>query len=418
MTPVKRPNNALILAPLIAGGLFILWATVGALQSDSYDFWVFMEAGRKFMNAPGLLYEWTSSAQPTHVFLYPPFFAMFFAPLSLLPQSIAFGLWGFVSLLSFWVALVWLGRSLGLADEKLPRWAGLTTLIVGAGCLLDLEAGQVNQFLFALLATGIALLRSRRPVAAGLMFAFAAHFKALPVVLLIGLFVVGQERAAIAMVLGLVGGVLALGLGLCMVHGTTQGFASAFHLNVDYVGSLAAPTAAAAENTTALSGSRHNLSLPAAFRLWGEWLGSDARVRYAGLALGTFLTGIALKTWRRAKSSETIPLALGTMYFAVTVSNVTCWTWHLPVLALPVGAALAAKQSSGRLALVFAAASVFVFVPAMLALNPATEAIGTPVLAAGVPAVALLVMLCFCLGQLARASRTTPPDASAPPAPG
>ncbi len=116
---------------------------------------------------------------PVLNFLYPPWVAAFYAPLSFLPWEAARHLWFFLSLLLSGLGLAVAVRAV------LPRGAETRSALVAAfafACFYfpipyGLMAGQANDLLLFLMAGGLFLLSRERPLAAGLVLAPALFWK-------------------------------------------------------------------------------------------------------------------------------------------------------------------------------------------------------------------------------------------------
>ena len=114
---------------------------------------------------------------------YPPFFSVFFAPLSVLPFQVSYIIWFWISVASLWATLL---LSLKVAQTQhavlksfLWFWALSFTYPVN----FVLERGTPELFILFLMVAGFFLLNSRRRKSGSLLFIFATHFKIYPLIL-------------------------------------------------------------------------------------------------------------------------------------------------------------------------------------------------------------------------------------------
>ncbi|MCS7178676.1 MAG: glycosyltransferase family 87 protein [Anaerolineae bacterium] len=97
-----------------------------------------------------------------YAFITPPFFALLFVPLALLPYGLAFALWSFLGLVALWASV----RLMGIRSSRPFLWA-LTWFPVFAA----VSYGQNSLLSLFLLALTFRLWRDGRPWAAGLALA-------------------------------------------------------------------------------------------------------------------------------------------------------------------------------------------------------------------------------------------------------
>jgi alpha-1,2-mannosyltransferase len=176
----------------------------------SSDFVSFYAAGKLALTGtPALAYDqaahflaqqqFTVPGAPYQYFFYPPVFLLLFAPLALLPYTMAFYLFEFSTLAAFLLTM--------RAVLRQPGWGWIAPVLAFPAIFWTFGLGQ-NAFLTAALFGGFALLVDRRPALAGVLLGclcYKPHFGLLAPV---GLACGGHWRAFLAAgatVLGLVG---------------------------------------------------------------------------------------------------------------------------------------------------------------------------------------------------------------------
>ena len=148
---------------------------------------------------PWVEFAVTAGAPHPSAYIYPPFFAVVLAPLTLLPYHAAnlawFGL--NAALLAGSIAMllaagrVWLDRF-----DLLPAVVVIFTCLNFFPTIRALQCGQAGFVLLFLMAAGLLALVKGRDGAAGLCVALAAAIKLTPVVLIVWMAWVGRRRAA------------------------------------------------------------------------------------------------------------------------------------------------------------------------------------------------------------------------------
>jgi len=191
----------------VAGALSAAYVLVSAVNPARHlrqlDIDVYLMGARHLLD--GRLYL-TGLAQSPHLpFTYPPFAALVFTPLALLPTGPAQVLWSVVNVLALF-ALVRLSiRAVrpGIDGREVTLWSFV--LMAPAYAMepvsLTFSFGQVNLVLAALvlwdLTGDVRLGRSSgRPVPRGVLVGVAAAVKLTPLVFIPYLFVTGRARAA------------------------------------------------------------------------------------------------------------------------------------------------------------------------------------------------------------------------------
>jgi alpha-1,2-mannosyltransferase len=176
--------SAVLTAPL-AVGVFLVSDPVKAFEDFLDAYW---RAGRLVLDGPQQLrpmFEWGVDG-----FVNLPIVAFLFAPLGVLQPKLAaevFFVVGVLALIATWIVLV---RAFRLSS----RDAGLALLAFGSFGPLhySLKEGNTSHLLILPLVVGIALLRARRDLLAGMLFGAAAVIK-LPL-LLIGIYFLLRGR--------------------------------------------------------------------------------------------------------------------------------------------------------------------------------------------------------------------------------
>jgi hypothetical protein len=128
-------------------------------------------------------------------YIYPPHCAVLLLPLTLLPYSVALGLWRILNLAAY---LLCLGLLLYLTRERLsPRAARWLTLLSLATPMLFrvLQLAQISPLLLLSVVGGLYFLHTRRPVAAGVALAFGTVLKLSPILFVLWLLARREYRA-------------------------------------------------------------------------------------------------------------------------------------------------------------------------------------------------------------------------------
>jgi alpha-1,2-mannosyltransferase len=185
---------------IVSAGLATVEAVHQATNRLQVDMAVYLMGGRHLLD--GRLYL-VSLPNPPHLpFTYPPFAALVFAPLTVLPERTAQVLWSMVNVVALF-ALLWL--SLRAARPGLPRDRRLLwSLILMTPALwiepvhLTLGFGQVNIVLAALVLADLTghLRVGRRSLPRGVLVGVVAAIKLIPLVFVPYLFLTRQTRAA------------------------------------------------------------------------------------------------------------------------------------------------------------------------------------------------------------------------------
>ncbi|MGX7824263.1 glycosyltransferase 87 family protein [Actinokineospora sp. 24-640] len=251
-------------------------------------------------------------------FVYPPFAAILFTPLTLIPLEAIRHLWlvGNVALLGAVIAWCW--RRLAGPASHIPL-IHVVALFTGALFLLDavrvtVSLGQVNLVLMAVIVWD--LLRNRGRKWQGVGIGLAAAVKLTPLIFVVYLLVTRRYRAA-AVAVGTLAATVAIGFTLMPAQSIRFWLRGAFG-EVSRINPIA-------------SGSNHSLRGTVA-RLLGE--GTPATAAWLTLALAAFATGLFLAHKAYTQGNDVLGLSLcGLTGAAVSPFSWTHhWIWLVPFL--------------------------------------------------------------------------------------
>lgn len=324
------------------------------------DIHVYWEAGTRMRAGGASLY--TMAQDPVYnsdPYIYPPFFAALFAPLTWLPRWGGFVAWT-VAQLALIGATFEGARRLVAASERRDLALWLFVALIGA-LWANLVEGQVNLLLAAFLVWGLHWLESGKTWRGALMLAAAMHLKVIPIVLFAVLIVQGRWRAAIATaaccaVLWLVPLVWTI-----PAHGLAGGLARNVTLSGEFARSIVEPRLKSMD-PSALGGVRApNNSLPAVCnRYFGEgqrlshYLAGESPlvttlprpvVQWMGLGLAAAMGLFALIAARvRRHDPVQRALAAGVALLAGMFGNLLFWPHHMCVSVVLLAPLWAAHQ--------------------------------------------------------------------------
>ncbi len=182
-------------------------------QKGSSDFDTFYHAGRSVLNAEGIYYtgEYHEDERGgVAPFLYPPFAALFFVPLALLPLAPAAFLWNALNIALFAACAALAFQILEVKPPEIsalwktaPRRLKILLIFISAALLLDnLSMAQMNITVFFFTLLALALDQRQKPWAAGIFLALAAVLKVTPVLFFLYFAVKGSWKTAAAGALG------------------------------------------------------------------------------------------------------------------------------------------------------------------------------------------------------------------------
>ena len=378
--------------------LLSLCAALAALTVGMQYFWqawtldidVYWEAGERMRAGAGDLYlEPTDPQNGVGIFIYPPTFAVLFAPLTFLPRWLGYGLWGMVQLAAIAATLWFARRFLGVRHEgRVDFWLIVLLSVFGAAWE-TIREGQVNFIVLSCMTGGLYCISRERSLQGGIWLALAAHLKIIPGVLLAVLIVQRRWRAALGMLLGLALFYFSPLIWTIPALGAGAGFERNQVLARQYYDEVAGPRLERQQATSVGGPRAPNHAFSAVMQRYFMNVGvsnltvqrgpllfeADNRfTRWGGFGIAGLLYLLALAlAWRR-RDSLSFSAACGLAFVAATLGNVLCWPHHLAALALLVGplAALGLGQSSylGRALLVTAAIVLFCHVTLLGPLEP------------------------------------------------
>jgi len=213
----------LIITSLVAGHRVI---------SGSSDFDTYYYAGKAILNNLAL---YTISEHSVNLskspFIYPPFFAFFITPLSMIPIYQAAVMWNAISLLSFLGTIFLIIRIMGIRQDLKSRvyeknlpWLILLAALATAALMDNLVMAQVNCLVFLMVALGIYFLNQSRDFLSGFWIGMAACVKLFPAIFFPYFLIKWKWKS-------LLGGFLALVLCAGIVPGLASGLAKNIELH-------------------------------------------------------------------------------------------------------------------------------------------------------------------------------------------
>ena len=205
---MRRPVAAGLTALLIIG-LVVLYIFKIAGRMEDYE--VYVRAAARAIDAAPLYRPDDGHFQ----FKYLPAFAVVMLPLALVPEPVARAGWFALSVLILVLLLRW---TVTVLPERLHSRAyliGITFVLLAKFYAHEIELGQVNIALTALVVLALAQMRAGRELAAGLLIAAAIVLK--PYVVLLVPWLVARRR--MASVAGALGGIVLALLLPAVVYG-------------------------------------------------------------------------------------------------------------------------------------------------------------------------------------------------------
>ena len=186
-------------AGVISTGLAVLWAVGLSWHRRQLDIAVYLMGARHLFD--GQLYLASLPASPHLPFTYPPFAALVFEPLRVLPMTAAHVVWSLVNVAAL-LLLVWLSvRAVrpGLDRQRLLGWSLIlmTPAFFIEPVHLTFAFGQVNIVLAALVLADLtgSLRLGGRTLPRGVLLGVVAAIKLTPLVFVPYLLVTRQTRA-------------------------------------------------------------------------------------------------------------------------------------------------------------------------------------------------------------------------------
>lgn len=358
------------IAALVALGL-VLCALAVIIQrywrEIPLDVAVYWEAGERMRLGGAELYDPpTDKNNGVGRFIYPPTFAVLFAPLTFLPRWAGYAAWGVIQLGVIALALHALAKLCRVEPARRADFWLMALLAVFGAAWETVREGQVNFIVLAVLAHGLWRVSAGRAFEGGIWLALAAHLKVIPGVLLAVLLAQRRWRAALGMLAGLalfyfsplVWTVPALGPG----EGFTRNQALARQYADEVAGSRiktqeATNVGGARAPNCALSAFSQRLFMNVRLGLENEDHGpllfkaDNFATRWGGFVLAALMYAASLVLAARRRDPLGFAAASGLAFMAATLGNVLCWPHHLAALGLVVGplAALALQRPSQML---------------------------------------------------------------------
>ncbi|GAB2938056.1 mannosyltransferase [Rhodococcus aerolatus] len=363
-----------------------LWVTLGTRAGlDLVDLRVYSGGGAAALD--GSLYSFTYAAATPDFplpFTYPPFAALLFTPLHLLPFTPLGVAWQLATVAALWGVLrVAAELVVGRDAVRTPRWRSLLLVWTAVAVWFEpvrttLNFGQVNVFLVlgALLA-----VRSRRWWLSGLLVGLLAGVKLTPAVT--GAYLLLRRRFA-ATVTSAVVFAATVGVSILALGSEAASYFTDVGLDTDRIGPV---------------GSAINQSLRGALsRLVGHDIGMGAL--WAG-AVAVVLVLAAL-AWRRLDPDDRLGALVVVQLVGLLASPISWshhWVWLVPALLWLVHGPLRGWRPAQVLAALWALVLLTSLVQLLLDLQPTIWQVQRPLLEAVVDAVypvgavALLVVL-------------------------
>lgn len=283
-------------------------------------------------------------------YLYPPTFALLFAPLLTASQDMSMAIWSAFNLPLFAFIVFCMLRIGAEAGARRGTMLLVATLILFGPAWRNIVEGQVNGIVIGALAGGFLLTEREKPWSAGLFFALAAHIKVLPVALVLMLLAQGRWRASVAMVTWLIA-LIPVSMVWAMWTGTLgSGGLTVFALWQSWITNMVMPVARDTGSWVIQEFSPWNHSFTAAlYRLFdpevARLFGSGSvvieipRTVLRMAAWGTSGLGFFLALAAGARGKECSVIRAGTFGLALAaihLAHVQTWTHHLLCLAFVI----------------------------------------------------------------------------------
>jgi alpha-1,2-mannosyltransferase len=317
--PSRRRWLVVLLLGLVVLVVVGVWFTLFALHRphkfDLLDGRVYLGGADAVVhNRPLYAGRFTNVHLP---FLYPPFAALGYIPLTWVPAAVAHT---FIKAVNV-VLLVVIGH-VSCRESDLPRWArlGVTLALIGGGLWFEPVAetfrfGQLNLLLLALVLLDVTGRHGRIPQ--GVLTGIATGLKLTPGIFLVYLALTGRRRGALR---GLATFVATAVLGLLVIpreawHYWTGGFLDT-HVGTTFIG---------------------NQSLKAVINRFGGSMHAGDKV-WALCAVVVLVAGLfAAWYWQRRSELAGATLCGITGLLVSPISWTHHWVWAIPAVALAVG---------------------------------------------------------------------------------
>lgn len=336
-------GRLLRVAPWLLAASVLLHFVLVVLQAKMtmIDLMVYRDAPPSILH--GVLYDWRLaqySDQFALPFTYPPFAAIVFLPLSLLPWAAVRIFWQVASVVCLWwlvhLSLKLIARDRasvpGLDSVDADTWRRRAMLVTALAIWIEpvrttLNYGQINLMLAAIVLAGMV---STRPVLSGLSVGLTAGIKLTPA--LSGIYFLATKRWAAAVWSAVA---FAVSVGVAYAVSPAQSTEYWFHLLSDT--SRIGPVASAI-----------NQSLRGALSRTVGYDVSSGPIWLAGVGAAFVLLLFALRGAVRA--NDTLAGVVAVQFFTLLVSPISWshhWVWMVPaVLWLVYGRAAAHRLST------------------------------------------------------------------------
>jgi glycosyl transferase family 87 len=197
VNPFRSPYTVALIAGAI-GVALALSVEQGLSQHVGHDFHVFWQAGRNFTAGDALYHGYLPGARK---FKYPPFAALVFQPLGVLPLSTAAVLFSLLNL-ALWVVAIFLTRDI-VAQTSKGRdsiWVpvALAGVLTAQFFLDNFHHVQMNEVILVLILLGIRAYLRERDLAAAAYVVTATSIKLSPIFFVAWLLIRGRRRAALS----------------------------------------------------------------------------------------------------------------------------------------------------------------------------------------------------------------------------
>jgi alpha-1,2-mannosyltransferase len=185
------------IAGLVALGLTVVTLLVlSRWFTGHFDLKIYWGATRSWLNG-GDLYGFVQEGRDREYgFTYPPFAALAFVPLALLPWPVAVVALDAATIAATLAVLHWLLGDWRRADRALALTAGLLLCVALDPWRATYNYGQINVLLLALVAADLLILLPRGHRLAGVLIGVAAAVKLVPALFILYLLLTRRWRAA------------------------------------------------------------------------------------------------------------------------------------------------------------------------------------------------------------------------------
>ncbi|MDO4909733.1 MAG: glycosyltransferase family 87 protein, partial [Corynebacterium sp.] len=156
-------DRILLLAPVLVCLICLFysleWLIAYLRFGHPIDMGIFQLAGKQMREHKSLYTDFLSETGVDLAFIYPPFAAIIFIPLSFLSRTVGKVVWTLLTVLALWAVLFMVGRR--LAPKQKPYWTALLSILfMGPTMLMEpIAAGihyaQIDVFLLFLVALDV-----------------------------------------------------------------------------------------------------------------------------------------------------------------------------------------------------------------------------------------------------------------------